>query len=102
VAAPTLTPTTSPTTRSDTVRFESQVLPLQGRLFARALHLTGARHDAEDLLQDTLLRAFAGFGSYRDGTNLMAWLHRIVNDAWIDAHRTRCRRPPELLVGAPR
>ncbi|CKI00804.1 sigma-70 family RNA polymerase sigma factor [Mycolicibacterium smegmatis] len=92
-------PTPSPPTDPDlVVRFERETLPLQGRLFIGALHLTGTRQDAEDLLQDTMLRAFAGFGTFREGTNLTAWLHRIMHNAWVDSHRLRSRRPPELLV----
>lgn len=80
------------------VRFERETLPLQGRLFVGALHLTGKRHDAEDLLQETMLRAFAGFESFREGTNLMSWLYRIMHNVWVDGYRIRSRRPPELLV----
>ena len=55
-------------------RFEREVMPLRNRLYSRAIRLTRNQQDAEDLVQDTILHAYAGFGSFHEGTNPMAWL----------------------------
>lgn len=78
--------------------FCAQVLPFVNQLHARARRLTRTQADAEDLVQDTLLKAYAGFGSFREGTNLLAWLHRIMYNAWINQHRAMQRRPLEQLT----
>jgi RNA polymerase sigma-70 factor (ECF subfamily) len=57
--------------------------------------MTRHRADAEDLLQDTMLRAYTGFGSFRDGTNLNAWLHRILTNTSINSYRKSQRQPKE-------
>jgi RNA polymerase sigma-70 factor (ECF subfamily) len=62
-------------------------------LFAAALRLTRNRADAEDLLQETYLRAYRGFGGFRPGTNLRAWLYRILTNTYINSYRKRQREP---------
>jgi RNA polymerase sigma-70 factor (ECF subfamily) len=79
-------------------RFEREAIPLIDRLFAAALRLTRCGGDAEDLVQETMLRAYEGFGSFRDGTNLKAWLFRILHNTWIDHHRKKQRRAVEVSV----
>jgi RNA polymerase sigma-70 factor, ECF subfamily len=79
-------------------RFEREAIPLLGLLQRRAMRLTNNRQDAEDLLQDTMLLAYAGFGTFREGTNLTAWMFRIMQNAWISRYRKKHRRPPELLI----
>lgn len=79
-------------------RFERDAIPLIDRLFTGALSLTRCSEDAEDLVQDTMLRAYAGFGSFREDTNLKAWLYRIMHNAWIDRHRTKQRQIVEVSV----
>jgi RNA polymerase sigma-70 factor (ECF subfamily) len=74
-------------------RFEREALPLMRDLFAAALRLTRNRADAEDLLQETYLRAFRGFGGFRPGTNLKAWLYRILTNTYINSYRKRQREP---------
>ena len=69
-------PQTRTTNAELTARFERDVIPLRAPLYRRALRMTHDRADAEDLVQDTMMRAFAGFQSFRQGTNLNAWLHR--------------------------
>ena len=54
--------------------------------------------DAEDLLQDTLLHAYAGFRSFQEGSNLRAWLFRILYNRWVSTHRARQSRPSEVLA----
>jgi len=77
-------------------RFADQVLPYQPQLRSAALRLTGNRADAEDLVQETFAKAFAGFGTFEQGTNLRAWLHRIQANAFYGTCRARRRRPQEF------
>lgn len=87
-------------------RFVTEAVPLFDALHRRARRLTYCEADAEDLLQDTVLHAYQGFGSFREGTNLNAWLFRILHNRWVSRHRHRERRPAELPLeitdGAPR
>jgi RNA polymerase sigma-70 factor, ECF subfamily len=77
-------------------RFADQVLPYQPQLRSAALRLTGNSADAEDLVQETFAKAFAGFGTFEQGTNLRAWLHRIQANAFYGTCRARRRRPKEF------
>jgi RNA polymerase sigma-70 factor (ECF subfamily) len=79
-------------------RFEHEVIPLRNRLYGRALRLTGNRQDAEDLVQDTILQAYRAFSTFREGTNLVAWLYTIMRNTWITSCRKRQRRCAELPV----
>jgi RNA polymerase sigma-70 factor (ECF subfamily) len=80
-------------------RFEAEVIPHHESLHHHALRLTRSTPGAEDLVQDTLLRAFASFHTFTPDTNARAWLHRILRNEWIDGHRRQQRRPTELHVG---
>ena len=60
--------------------------------------MTRHRADAEDLLQDTMLRAYAGFPTFCNRTNLNAWLHRILTNTYIDGYRRKQRQPEQLLT----
>ncbi len=77
-------------------RFADQALPYSPQLYRTALRLTGNRADAEDLVQETYLRAYAGFKTFKPGTNLRAWLHRIEANAFCSAYRARQRHPGEV------
>ena len=79
-------------------RFERDALPLLDMLFNGALRMTRSRADAEDLLQDTMMRAYAGFRTFQQGTNLKAWLFRILNNQRINTYRKKQRQPPEFLA----
>lgn len=79
-------------------RFEREVLPLSDRMYCAAVRLAGNRQDAEDLLQETMLRAYSGFHTFRAGTNTSAWLYRVLHNAWINHHRALKRRPPEVSI----
>lgn len=79
-------------------RFARDVIPLLGTLFGGAMRMTLQRADAEDLVQETLVLAFAGFRTFQQGTNLKGWLLRIQANAHISGHRKRMRRPTELPV----
>lgn len=74
-------------------RFERDVVPLLSGLYAAALRLTRNPTDAQDLLQETALRAYRGFEGFREGSNLRAWLHRILLNAYINAYRKKQREP---------
>src|SRR5262245_29146956 len=80
-------------------RFEREALPCRDQLTGLALRLTRSRVDAEDLVQETLTRACAAFSGFRPGTNVGAWLHRIMVNSYINSYRNR-RREPVLLTGS--
>jgi RNA polymerase sigma-70 factor (ECF subfamily) len=77
--------------------FIKDVLPLVDQLYRAALRYTRTPADAEDLVQETMAKAYAGFHSFRAGTNLRAWLFRIMTNTWISSYRTAQRRPDEVL-----
>ncbi len=79
--------------------FEEVALPHLDALFSLALALTRHRKDAEDLVQETYLRAFRFFDSYRAGTNIRAWLFRILRNAFINRYRSQKIRPEEVDFG---
>lgn len=77
--------------------FAGQVLAYARQLHSVALRLTGNAADAEELVQETYAKAYAGFGTFRQGTNLRAWLCRIETNAFFNEYRAR-RRRPEILM----
>jgi RNA polymerase sigma-70 factor, ECF subfamily len=79
-------------------RFERDVLPLLNNLYGAALRMTRNPADAEDLLQDTYLRAYRGFAGFKEGTNLKAWLYRILTNSFINTYRKR-QREPQMVEG---
>ena len=74
-------------------RFEAEALPFIDQLYAAALRMTRNPADAEDLVQETYLKAFAAFGSFTQGTNLRAWLYRILTNTYINGYRKKQRQP---------
>ena len=74
-------------------RFEREVLPLLPSLYPAALRMTRNPADAEDLVQETYLRAYRGFSGFREGTNLKAWMYRILTNTFINSYRKRQREP---------
>ncbi|MDG4665607.1 sigma-70 family RNA polymerase sigma factor [Mycobacterium sp. 236(2023)] len=82
-----------------TERYQRDVIPLLPRLSGRARQLTRNPHDAEDLLQETMLLAYRGFHSFQPGTNLKAWLYQIMQNRWISQNRSRSCRPGEVFIG---
>ena len=79
-------------------RFERDVLPLLPSLYGAALRMTRDPTDAEDLVQDTYLRAFRGFAGFKEGTNLKAWLYRILTNSFINTYRKK-QRQPQIVEG---
>jgi RNA polymerase sigma-70 factor (ECF subfamily) len=74
-------------------RFEREVVPLQNLLYRNAFRTTRNHADAEDLVQETMMKAYAGFESFRSGTNAKAWLLRIMTNTYINGYRQKRRRP---------
>jgi len=79
-------------------QFTDQAMPYVGQLYGAALRMTGNPADAEDLVQETYAKAYAGFHGFEQGTNLRAWLYRIQANAYFTAYRSRRRRPQEVSV----
>jgi RNA polymerase sigma-70 factor (ECF subfamily) len=77
----------------DRVRFEEDALALSDQVYRVARHLVGSREEAEDLMQETYARAFRSWRSFRPGTNLRAWLLRILTNLNIDRGRKIQRTP---------
>jgi RNA polymerase sigma-70 factor, ECF subfamily len=74
-------------------RFEREAVPCWPQLMRAALRLTRHQQDAEDLVQETIARACAGFHSFAPGTNVTAWLHRILLNTFITSYRKKQREP---------
>lgn len=82
------------TTREDLgAIFEEQALPYMDQLYAAAMRMTKNPADAQDLVQETFVKAFASFRQYEQGTNLKAWLYRILTNTFINTYRKRQREP---------
>lgn len=79
--------------------FEQEAVPYMRQMFPAALRLTRNRCDAEDLIQETFTRAYQKFHLFSPGTNLRAWLHRIMFHVFYSNCRKRRRRPAEALAG---
>jgi RNA polymerase sigma-70 factor (ECF subfamily) len=80
--------------------FKNGELPFADALYGAALRLTRNRQDAEDLLQETYLKAFAHYEGFTEGTNLKAWLFRILKNAFINGYRHAKVGPKEVDLGA--
>ncbi len=76
-------------------RFERDALPFLDQLYAAAMRMTRNPADAEDLVQETYVKAFAAFHQFTEGTNLKAWLYRILTNTFINNYRKRQRQPQE-------
>jgi RNA polymerase sigma-70 factor (ECF subfamily) len=76
-------------------RFERDALPYLDQLYSAALRMTRNPADAEDLVQEAFSKAFAAFHQYTDGTNLKAWLFRILTNTYINAYRKKQRQPAQ-------
>jgi RNA polymerase sigma-70 factor (ECF subfamily) len=76
-------------------RFERDALPFLDQLYAAAMRMTRNPSDAEDLVQETYVKAFAAFHQFTEGTNLKAWLYRILTNTFINNYRKKQRQPQE-------
>ncbi|HVL51007.1 MAG TPA: sigma-70 family RNA polymerase sigma factor [Actinomycetota bacterium] len=80
----------------DLTRFEEEALPLANALYGGALRMTRNPADAADLVQETFLRAFRSWSQFKEGTNLKAWLYRILTNLYISSYRVK-KREPQLV-----
>ncbi|WP_433606061.1 sigma-70 family RNA polymerase sigma factor [Prescottella agglutinans] len=78
-----------------TERFERDALPLLDQLYGAALRMTRNPADAEDLVQETYVKAYSAFRSFKEGTNLKAWLYRILTNTYINSYRKKQRQPAQ-------
>ncbi|WP_239406851.1 sigma-70 family RNA polymerase sigma factor [Aurantimicrobium photophilum] len=83
--------TTAPSAKS--ALFEEQAMEHIDKLYAHAMRKTGNRVDANDLVQETYLKAFAAFDQFQQGTNIKAWLHRILENTYINQYRKLQNQP---------
>src|SRR4249920_2647276 len=77
-------------------RFEAEAMPYLDGMYAAAYRLTRNAADAEDLIQETFLRAYRGFHQFEPGTNLKAWLYRILMNTFINSYRKKQREPQTI------
>ena len=101
--SPAPTPEGESPTRSEqseaelTARFERDALPYLDQLYAAAMRMTRNPADAEDLVQETFAKAYAAFHQFREGTNLKAWLYRILTNTFINTYRKKQREPQQSM-----
>lgn len=76
-------------------RFERDALPYLDQLYGAALRMTRNPSDAEDVVQETFAKAFSSFHQFKPGTNLKAWLYRILTNTYITSYRKKQRQPQE-------
>jgi RNA polymerase sigma-70 factor (ECF subfamily) len=88
----TMTPTTEPTHWD----FSTGELPYRDQLYKSALRMTRSAEDAEDLIQETFLKAFKYYGRFAEGTNLKAWLFKIMKNTFINTYRKRKLQPTKV------
>ncbi|MET9631722.1 sigma-70 family RNA polymerase sigma factor [Lentzea sp. NPDC006480] len=84
---------TTETTAERAARFERDAMPMLDQLYSAALRMTRNPADAEDLVQETFLKAYSAFASFSEGTNLKAWLYRILTNTYINGYRKKQRQP---------
>ncbi|HEX6516158.1 MAG TPA: sigma-70 family RNA polymerase sigma factor [Nocardioidaceae bacterium] len=79
-------------------RFERDAMPFLDQLYSAAMRMTRNPQDAEDLVQETFAKAFASFHQFKPGTNLKAWLYRILTNTFINSYRKRQREPQQAMT----
>lgn len=77
-------------------RFEADALPFINQLYSAGLRMTRSPQDAEDLVQETYAKAFSAFHQFKPGTNLKAWLYRILTNTYINSYRKKQRQPQQM------
>ena len=80
---------------ADQQEFAKEAMQHAPQLYSAAVRMTRSRTDAEDLVQETYLRAYRGYANFTDGTNLRAWLFRILTNTFINSYRAKQRRVQE-------
>jgi RNA polymerase sigma-70 factor (ECF subfamily) len=91
-------PVAEETAEQRRARFERDALPFLDQLYAAAMRMTRNPADAEDLVQETYVKAFAAFHQFEEGTNLKAWLYRILTNTFINTYRKRQRQPQQAAT----
>ena len=86
-------------TMADQAVFADQAMQYASQLYSAAMRMTRNKADAEDLVQEAYLKGFRSFHTFTDGTNLRAWLFRILTNTYINKYRTKQRRPDESDLG---
>jgi RNA polymerase sigma-70 factor, ECF subfamily len=94
---PTEIDVTTETAEQRSARFERDALPFLDQLYSAALRMTRNPTDAEDLVQETFAKAFSAFHQFRPGTNLKAWLYRILTNTFINSYRKKQREPQQSM-----
>ena len=84
---------------ADQANFERDAMQYAPQLYSAALRMTRNPTDAEDVVQETFLKAYRAYDSYTEGTNLKAWLYRILTNTYINKYRKAQRRPSEVELG---
>lgn len=84
---------------ADKATFEEDALQYARQLYSAALRMTRNPSDAEDLVQETFLKAYRAYDSFEEGTNLKAWLYRILTNTFINKYRADSRRPKQSELG---
>ena len=87
----------SETDAERTARFERDALPFLDQLYSAAMRMTRNPQDAEDLVQETFAKAYSSFHQFRPGTNLKAWLYRILTNTFINTYRKKQRQPQQSM-----
>ncbi len=88
----------SETPEARQLRFERDALPFLDQLYSAAMRMTRNPSDAEDLVQETFAKAYASFHQFRPGTNLKAWLYRILTNTFINTYRKKQRQPQQSMA----
>ncbi|MCB0896161.1 MAG: sigma-70 family RNA polymerase sigma factor, partial [Nocardioidaceae bacterium] len=78
-------------------RFERDALPFLDQLYSAAMRMTRNPADAEDLVQETFAKAYSSFHQFKPGTNLKAWLYRILTNTFINSYRKKQRQPQQSM-----
>ena len=84
---------------ADQANFERDAMEYASQLYSAALRMTRNPADAEDIVQETYLKAYRAYGTFKEGTNLKAWLYRILTNTYINRYRKQQRRPSEVELG---
>ncbi|GAB2726284.1 RNA polymerase sigma factor SigR [Nocardioides pakistanensis] len=85
------------TAEQRSARFERDAMPYLDQLYSAAMRMTRNPQDAEDLVQETFAKAYAAFHQYKHGTNLKAWLYRILTNTFINSYRKKQREPLQSM-----
>ena len=85
---------------ADQANFEQDAMQYARQLYSAAMRMTRNPADAEDLVQETFLKAYRAYHTFEEGTNLKAWLYRILTNTYINKYRKDSRRPSEVDLGS--